>query len=104
MVLLVTEPSLSGISDMMRIINTAEKFKTEVAVCINKYDTNIPNTERIEAYCRNNGIPFAGKIPFDNHAVTAINLGQSIVDINCAAGYAAKFVFREVMTMLYRNK
>ena len=45
MVLIVAEPSISGISDMERIINTAAKFGTKTAVCINKYDTNIENTE-----------------------------------------------------------
>lgn len=39
-VLLVTEPSLSGISDMERIIKTARIFQTQIFVCINKYDTH----------------------------------------------------------------
>ena len=33
MVLIVAEPSLSGISDMERIIKTAQQFKTKIAVC-----------------------------------------------------------------------
>ncbi len=41
MVLIVAEPSISGISDMERIINTAAKFGTKTVVCINKFDTNI---------------------------------------------------------------
>ncbi|HRU41051.1 MAG TPA: ATP-binding protein, partial [Candidatus Diapherotrites archaeon] len=47
MVLIVAEPSVSGISDMERIVKTAAAFQTEAAVCVNKYDTNIANTERI---------------------------------------------------------
>ncbi|PHJ39937.1 hypothetical protein P378_00335 [Desulforamulus profundi] len=46
MVLIVAEPSISGISDMERIIKTAEMFQTKTAVCINKYDTNIENTQK----------------------------------------------------------
>jgi len=46
MVLIVAEPSISGISDMERIINTAAKFGVKTAVCINKFDTNMQNTER----------------------------------------------------------
>ena len=46
MVLIVAEPSISGISDMERIIKTAERFQIEIAICINKYDTNIKNTEK----------------------------------------------------------
>ncbi|MGB4440187.1 MAG: ATP-binding protein [Sedimentibacter sp.] len=93
MVLIVAEPSISGISDMERIIKTAEKFQTKVAVCINKYDTNIENTEKIELFCKNHNIIYAGRIPFDSNAVKAINNGQSIVDIDCAAGDAVKEVF-----------
>ena len=48
MVLIVAEPSISGISDMERIIKTAETFRTKIGVCINKHDTNSANTEKIE--------------------------------------------------------
>lgn len=100
MVLIVAEPSISGISDMERIIKTAEKFQTKVAVCINKYDTNVENTKKIELFCKSFNIPFAGKIPFDSNAVKAINNGQSIVDIDCAAGNAAIKVYKETIKIL----
>jgi MinD superfamily P-loop ATPase len=41
LVLIVAEPSASGISDMRRIVETAKSFRTKTAVCINKYDTNL---------------------------------------------------------------
>lgn len=100
LVLIVSEPSLSGISDMERIINTAKKFHTRVAVCINKYDTNIANTEEIESYCKKLDIPFAGRIPFDSDAVKAINNGQSIIDIECASGNAVKDVYNKTIEIL----
>lgn len=100
MALIVAEPSISGISDMVRIIVTAEKLQTKVAVCINKYDTNIENTEKIEAFCKKLKIPSAGRIPFDPDAVKAINSSQSIVDIDCAAGKAAKEIFSNTIKIL----
>jgi MinD superfamily P-loop ATPase len=100
MVLIVAEPSISGISDMERIIKTAGVFHTEVAVCINKYDTNLGNTEKIEQFCVENGFPFAGKIPFDPEAVKAINNGQTIVDIDCASGHAVREIFDKVIKIL----
>ncbi|QVK18210.1 ATP-binding protein [Mycoplasmatota bacterium] len=100
MVLIVAEPSISGINDMERIINTAEKFKTKTAVCINKYDTNIENTEKIMAYCHRLNLPFIGKIPFDKKAVEAINNGLSIVDIDCIAGNETKKVFEATLNLL----
>lgn len=101
MVLIVAEPSVSGISDMERIIITARKFQTRVAVCINKYDTNIENSKKIEEFCRNKSLPFVGKIPFDPDAVKAVNSGLSIVDIDCPSGKAAGEVFNRTLPLLF---
>ena len=103
MVLIVAEPSISGISDMERIINTAAKFGTKTAVCINKYDTNIENTEKIEDFCKKQGLPFIGRIPFDLGAVKAINNGQTIVDIDCTSGTAVKEVYHKTMNLLFEK-
>lgn len=103
MVLIVAEPSVSGISDMDRIITTAGIFRTKVAVCVNKYDTNLENTEKIEAYCIEKGLPFVGKIPFDPEAVKAINDGKTIADIDCPSGSAVKDVFRNTMGLLFKE-
>lgn len=100
MVLLVTEPSISGISDLERIIKTAERFQTRMAVCINKFDTNIENTEKIESFCLRHQLHVVGRIPFDTDAVKAINSGQSIVDLDCGAGRAVKEVFHNTSKIL----
>ncbi len=103
MVLIVTEPSISGISDMERIIYTAAKFGVETLICVNKYDTNLENTAQIEQYCQNNGLHFVGKIPFDSDAVKAINNGQTIVDVDCTSGRAVRNVYQQVMTQLFKE-
>jgi MinD superfamily P-loop ATPase len=69
LVLIVTEPSASGLHDMKRIIRTAAHFRLPILVCINKADICLPESRLIEAYCRDNGFELAGEIPFD-HAVT----------------------------------
>lgn len=100
MVLVVAEPSISGISDMERIIKTAHHFQTKVVVCVNKYDMNIKNTQNIEAFCKREGIPFVGRIPFDTQAVKAVNAGKSIAQIECKANDAIKEVFSQTMKLL----
>lgn len=99
-VLIVAEPSISGISDLARIVETAGGFQTKIVVCINKYNTNIPNTEKIVSYCQKLNIPVVGKIPFDKEAVKAINNGATIVDIDCPAGTATKTVFKKTIDIL----
>ena len=104
MVLIVAEPSVSGISDMERIIKTAQGFETEIAVCINKYNTNFGKTEEIVTYCQNSGIPFVGKIPFYAKVVEAVNQGKSIVEVDCSAGSAVKEVYARTMRLLSGEK
>lgn len=100
MVLIVAEPSVSGISDMQRIIDTAAKFAVKIAVCINKFDTNMENTEKIKRFCTENGIPFVGEIPFDKEAVKAINDGKTIVEIDSSSNKAVRSVYENTMTLL----
>ena len=104
MVLIVAEPSVSGISDMERIIKTAQGFETEIAVCINKYNTNFEKTEEIVAYCQTIGIPFVGKIPFDAKVVEAVNQGKSIVEVDCSAGSAVKEVYARTLRLLQAKR
>jgi len=99
-VLIVAEPSISGISDMKRIIQTARIMQTPMAVAINKYDTNIEKSEEIEHLCREEMIPFVGTVPFDNRAVEAINSGNTIVDIDCVSGRAVKEVYEKLIKIL----
>ena len=97
MVLIVAEPSVSGISDMERIIITAVRFQTKIAVCINKYDLNQNKTKEIEKYCSEFKIPMVGKIPYDPIVVKTVNDGKCITEVDCIAGRAAIGVFEETM-------
>lgn len=103
MALIVAEPSISGISDMERIVKTAQAFRTRIAVCVNKYDTNPGNTEKIISFCRQNELPVAGMIPYDPLAVAAVNSGITIVDGECPAGQAVRGVFANTMALLFQD-
>ena len=101
MVLIVAEPSLSGIHDMKRIVDTAANFGVQTALCINKYDTNLSKAEEIEAFCKEHHLAFTGKIPFDPMAVTAANDGKTVTDIDCPAGNAVKAVYENTMNLFF---
>ncbi len=102
MVLVVAEPSLSGISDMERVIETAKKFNVMTVVCVNKFDTNIHNTNKIEKFCIDKGLTFVGKIPFDKNIVDALNRGNSIMDIECAGAKAVKEIYIKTIDLLQK--
>jgi len=80
LVLLVTEPTLSGIHDLERVIGVCRHFRVPVLVCVNKYDLNEGNTRRIESYCGKAGIEVAAKISFDNVMTEAIVQGVPVVE------------------------
>ncbi len=100
MVLIVTEPSISGVSDMERIIRTAEIFRTPLCVCVNKADVNSELTRQIECFCETRQIPFVGTIPYDPLAVTAINNGKTIVEVDCPSGKAVRQIYTETLRLL----
>ena len=78
--LIVTEPTLSGIHDMERVLAVCKHFGVPAMVCINKYDLNDKNTIAIHDYCRENGIDVAAMIPFDNAVTEAMVKGVSVVE------------------------
>lgn len=70
--LLVTEPTLSGIHDLERVLALCRHFGIPPVVCINKYDINEENSYRIEDYCHKEGVEVAAKVPFDNVVTEAL--------------------------------
>jgi len=79
---LVTEPTLSGIHDLERVIGVCRHFKVPVLVCVNKFDINEDNTRRIEEYCRENDIEVAARIPFDRVVTDAMIKGLPVVKVS----------------------
>ena len=77
---LVTEPTLSGIHDLDRVIGVCSHFGVPALVCINKCDMNEENSRYIEDYCRKQGIDVVSKIPFDNVFTEALVRGLPVVE------------------------
>jgi len=88
--LLVTEPTLSGIHDLERVLGVCHHFGIPALVCINKHDINEDNARQIERYCQNQGVEVAAKIPFDNAVTEAIVQGLPVVE------YSQSRVTREI--------
>jgi len=78
--LLVTEPTLSGIHDLERVLGVCRHFGIPAVVCINKHDINEENSRRIEDYCLKQGIGVAARIPFDNAVTEAMVRGVPVVE------------------------
>jgi MinD superfamily P-loop ATPase len=82
LVLIVTEPTLSAIHDLERILGVALHFNIPAIVCINKYDINKDNTKKIENYCKNNNIDVVGRLPYDNIVTDAMIHEQNVIEFS----------------------
>lgn len=100
LVLVVAEPSVSGLHDLERLVTTASTLQTQLAVCVNKWDTSPENTAAIEAFCHAREIPFTGRIPYDPAAGEAINQGRSLAEVDCPASRALRQVYASTMRLL----
>jgi MinD superfamily P-loop ATPase len=83
LVLAVTEPTLSGLHDLKRILEVAKHFSIAATVCINKFDINQENSQMIEDYCKEHGIELVGRIPYDSAVTKAMIRGLSVLEYPC---------------------
>lgn len=79
-VLVVTEPSVSGVHDLKRTLQLTKSFNLPTSVLINKFDINREVSSEIEDYCNENGVAVIGKLPFDLIVVEAMVNCSSITD------------------------
>jgi len=79
-VLIVTEPTISGLHDLKRTMEITSKFNLKTWVIINKFDLNTDLSHQIEAYCQQANISVAGKYPFDRLVVDAMVNCKSIIE------------------------
>ena len=82
MVLIVTEPTLSGLHDLHRVADLCAQFRLKAGVCVNKADINPEMTERIETEAGRRGIPVLGRIRYDDSVTRAQIRGQTVVEFD----------------------
>ncbi len=79
-VVIIAEPTVSGLHDMKRVAELVAHFKVPGMVCVNKYDLNPEKTEEIEAFSREKNIQVLDRIPFDAAFTKAMIQGQNIFE------------------------
>ena len=55
-------------------------FKVKPLVCVNMYDINVGNTEKILSFCRENNVEVAGKVSFSPKVTEAMVNGRTVVE------------------------
>ncbi|MBN1938448.1 MAG: 4Fe-4S binding protein [Candidatus Aminicenantes bacterium] len=79
-VLVVTEPTVSGQHDLERVLKLAKHFQIPAFVCVNKWDVNPEMAERIERTSILAGAAIAGRIRYDPGVTRAMIQEKAVVE------------------------
>lgn len=69
---IVTEPTLSGLHDLERVLELIERFRIKPYFVINKYDLSLEMANKIEEFLKDKGFEVSVKVPFDKRVVNSI--------------------------------
>ena len=81
-VILVTEPTPSGIHDLKRVYELVSKFKIRAGLIINKYDLNAELDKELEEYAAGKDIKILTRLPYDETFTAAITNGITVAEID----------------------
>jgi MinD superfamily P-loop ATPase len=93
MVLVVTEPSFSGLHDLDRVADLTHHFGIPTAVCVNKSDINPEITSDIRSHCQERGLDMLGEIRYDTKVTRAQIEGKSTVE------YSGSIAAQDIRTL-----
>jgi len=96
-VLVVAEPTVSGLHDMERVAQLAAHFKVPGMVCVNKFDLNFDQTEAIEKLAKENNMTVVGRVPFDPVFTKSMVQGQTVLE------YVGNSKIRSSISEIWRN-
>ena len=88
---IVVEPTVSGIHDMERVVDLATHFRVPGMVIVNKYDLNVEMTETIEQLAVQRNLVVLGRVPFDPVFTRSMVQGQTLFE------YGAETPTRQVV-------
>jgi len=89
-VVLVTEPGISALHDLRRLVTICRQFGVSMFLVLNKADLDEERAEDVIKYCANEGIEIIGTIPFDPAIIEAARRGESVAGMDTPAAVSLK--------------
>ena len=80
LVVLVTEPTVSGLHDLKRVMELIRKFNLKLVAIINKYDLNLEMSGEIERFLEQKNTKVIGKLPYDEKFTKALSEAKTIIE------------------------
>jgi len=96
LVLIITEPTLSGAHDLERVLLLTRHFQVPALVCVNKWDLNPSMTEQIEHAAEAHEAVVAGRVRYDTDVTAAQIRAQAAVECECDAADDIRALWRKV--------
>lgn len=93
-VVFVTEPTLSGMHDLERVMKVIRNFNIPAGCIINKADINPELTVRLKDFATENKLDLLTEIPYDKHFSEAINAGKSVAESGSKVAVLLKEVWK----------
>lgn len=104
--IIVTEPTVSGLHDMERVAQLAANFKAPCMVCVNKADLNPEQAEAIEKLAEKKNLSVLGRIPFDPVFTESMIQGKNIIEYknDSKISLVIREIWDQIMTSPAMNK
>jgi MinD superfamily P-loop ATPase len=100
-VLVVTEPSVSGLHDLERVVRVSQGLRTRISVVINKHDLNPRLSGAIREYCQDHSLPVRGEIPFDESVMEAVRKARPVTEYKSPASEAIRTIWEDFSDELW---
>jgi MinD superfamily P-loop ATPase len=100
-ILIITEPTLSGMHDLKRVAELAKFLKVPGMLCINKFDLNKDMSDQLLQTAIEYQLTAVGKVPYDPSVTKAMVSGKSPIDFSDGpASQAIRKVWEKVSDFL----
>lgn len=99
-VVVITEPTISGMHDYERVAKLAEHFGISLFMVVNKWDINPSMTKKIEDLAKSSGAAVPGRVSYDKKVTSAQISGISIVE---SGDSKAADEIKDIWTKLIKN-
>jgi MinD superfamily P-loop ATPase len=95
--IIVTEPTVSGLHDLERILELTEHFRIRTGIIINKSDLNLDMVQKIKNTAAAHKTDLLGQLPYDTTFVQAQQSGKTILE------YQPDSVLSEIIRTIWKK-